>query len=249
LREYMRAAKGKDLTEQAKGVAKKFIKDAPSSFSPSITRQIGRGIDPNVRDLRPEDRSGLKGAMKEGLTRAVVQTAPGLSTIYPQRLSPMTGEPRKTAQGEMGVAGRLLNFVSPVTVNSFKDDPLANEIIRLNDKLESRDINLYVPPLSSRETKVQGYKEPTSLLRQREGQFARTFSEKARQLIDSPTYQRMDDDKRADAFRNLISTIRGTTYKTNQQVSPARSLQQAERSGERAKRTRAGRLQPQYQPD
>jgi hypothetical protein len=250
LREYSRAAKGKTFGEQATNIAAKFIKDAPQSFTPSLTRQIGNVIDPKMRDYRPEERGGILNALKEGGTRAIAGTLPGLSTRYPDKTSAITAEPRKTAQGEMGIAGRLLNFLSPVTVNEYKTDPLRDEIIRLNTQLNKRDISLYVPPLTAVQTKRPGYQEPTSLLRQRENQFAYMFADKGHQLVNAPGYQALSDDAKADAIRDLVKDLRDATYKKGSVPSVGKIISASRQSAAKAAKVRPGQgaraIAPQY---
>lgn len=227
LRAYVRAMKGDTFGEQMEGAIKKFVKDVPSSFTPGVTRQVGQVIDPNVRDYRTENREGIRNAFAEGMKRAAAGAVPGLSRQFPARVSPMTGDARKTAQGEMGVAGRLLNLLSPVTVNEYKDDPLADAIIRLNEKLDKDKLSLYVRPLSERETKLEGYKEGTTQLRQREGEFARAFARDGRRLVTSSGFKAANESRQAEMLEDLISKLRQKTYKEG---PIARTLAEAQRA-------------------
>lgn len=227
LRAYVRAMKGDTFGEQMEGAIKKFVKDVPSSFTPGVTRQVGQVIDPNVRDYRTENREGIRNAFAEGMKRAAAGAVPGLSRQFPARVSPMTGEARKTAQGEMGVAGRLLNLLSPVTVNEYKDDPLADAIIRLNEKLDKDKLSLYVRPLGERETKLEGYKEGTTQLRQREGEFARAFARDGRRLVTSSGFKAANESRQAEMLEELISKLRQKTYKEG---PIARTLAEAQRA-------------------
>lgn len=247
LREYIRAAKGRTFGDQAQSVAEKFLKGVPQSFAPSLTRQVGNVVDPKMRDYRPEERGGIKAALKEGSRRAVAGTVPGLSRRYPEKISAITGGPRKTAQGELSLGGRLLNLLSPVIVNEYKADALRDEIIRLNTLLEERDVSLFVPPLTEQQTKKPGYKEPTSLLREREGKFARSFAEQGHKLVMAPAFRSLSDTAKADAIRDLAGNLRAATYKKEQAESVGKIIQGSQKAARPARARRENQnLLPQY---
>jgi hypothetical protein len=225
LSDYLRAfGRGRGFADAVEEVTKKFVKDAPQSFVPGVTRQIGKVVDPYMRDFRPEDREGITAAAKEGGMRALAGLIPGLSRDLPTRTSPVTGEEKRHAVGELGTTGKLLSLIAPVLVNRFKDEPLANEIIRLNALMDEKDLNLYVRPLGERETKIENYREPTTQLRGRENAFAREVATKGRRLVQSRAYIFAKDEEKAEMLRGLVGTERKATVES---VRPALSRQAA----------------------
>ena len=109
----------------------------------------------------------------------------------------------------------------------YKDDPLADAIIRLNEKLDKDKLSLYVRPLSERETKLEWYKEGTTQLRQREGEFARAFARDGRRLVTSSGFKAANESRQAGMLEDLISKLRQKTYKEG---PIARTLAEAQRA-------------------
>jgi hypothetical protein len=234
IRGAKKAESGKEKEAAVEAIAAKFMKDTPQSFSPGILRSIGRAIDPNTRDYRPEVRSGkITAAAKEGLERALAGALPGLSLSYPERTSAMTGEARRTSIGDMGAFGRAAAIVLPVMPTRYKDDAFYSEIIRLNKindpaaakergEKSERDLSLYVPPMREKQAEIKGYQEPTSQLRERENAFAKQIAVKGKRLVASPAYRFANDEKKMEMIGALVGE---ETKRTEEAVKP-RLLQQ-----------------------
>lgn len=230
IRGAKKANAGDEKAAAVEAIAAKFIKDTPQSFSPGILRAVGRAIDPNTRDYRPEDRSNkLSSAALEGANRALAGAIPGLSLSYPERTSAMTGEARKTSIGDMGAFGRAVAIVAPVMPTRYRDDAFYSEIIRLNKindpaaakargEKGERDLSLYVPALREKETEIKGYQEPTSQLRGRENAFALAISAKGKRLVASPMYRAASDEKKMEMIGALVGE---ETKRTEEAVKPA----------------------------
>lgn len=224
-----RADKGDEYTAAAEQVAAKILSSAVQSTAPGILRLAGRAIDPYTRDYRPDEKSGvIKSALDEGLSRAVAGWLPGLSTKYPTRTSAITGEPRKTIVGEYGPFARSLSAFLPFMPSTFKDSPLAAEILRLNElndpavakelgEKPKPDVSLYAGKISPKEADIPNYVEPTSQLRGRENAFAKAVAEKGNRLVTSPGYKYASNLKKLEMLSTLI---KDESEKTKESVKP-----------------------------
>jgi hypothetical protein len=211
LSKYMSKAQGETFTGKMLSFAKEIGLDVPSSFVPSLARQVRQVIDPFERDTRPEQRAGVRGFAKEAANRALSQL-PGVSSRFPTRPSLLTGADKRTALGDLSVPARIATQFSPANVSIYSPAPVAREISRLNNAGEKVAVTL-PRALGEKETGRKGYREPTTLLRGRERQFAEAFASQSKELINHPDYLDADDAVKASAINGLARYLRSQTRK------------------------------------
>jgi len=203
LSRYMKRATGDSFSEQVGNFAKEIGLDAPSSFVPSMARQFRQALDPHERDTRADDRDTVRGLARQAANRAMAQL-PGVSERFPTRTSLLTGQPRKTAVGEMSAAERLISsFLSPSNVSTYKPNSVGQEISRLNRAGEKVAISL---PRWDKQI-------PLNLQRDRETKFALNFVVRSRELLTNLRYKAASDDVKAEAFERLGRNLRENAVK------------------------------------
>jgi len=177
--------------------------DVPSSFVPSLARQVRQVVDPYERDTRAEEPEGFRGFAEEATNRALAQL-PGVSERFPTRPSVLTGAPRKTAIGEYSAPVRGLRMLSPAPFSTYTPSDVAGEAARLTDA--GFKVAFSMPK------REKG--ERTSDLRRREERFADTFASQAPKLLNHPFYRLASDEAKAEAFNDLAKQLRAATRKT-----------------------------------
>jgi hypothetical protein len=203
LSRYASKATGESFTDKALNFMKAVGLDVPSSFVPSIARQVRQVIDPYERDTRPENREGLKGFAREAINRAEAQL-PGVSQTFPTRPSVLTGQPKKTALGEMSVPGRIAAQFSPANISTYALQPVAREIGRLNRAGEK----VSVSPPRWEANKQTGKPLPLALQRDAEARFALSFATESKALINHPRYKNASNEVKATAINSLARQLR-----------------------------------------
>ncbi len=202
LSRYASRAQGETEGDKWLNAFKAIGLDVPSSFVPSLARQVRQVVDPFERDTRAEQPGGVGGFVSEATNRALAQL-PGVSQAFPTRPSYLTGQDKKTALGEMSVPARIAAQLSPGNISVYAPKPVAREADRLRQA--GFDIALGMPK--------RRLFEPTSALREREQQFAVEFSDAARRLIEHPLYNEYVDEVKAAALNNLAKYLRASTTK------------------------------------
>jgi len=165
-------------------------------------------IDPYERDTRVDERDTVRGLARQAANRAMAQL-PGLSSRFPTRPSLLTGQPKKTALGELGVPARIAAQFSPANISSYAPQPVAQEISRLARAGEKVSVSFPRPEVNKRTGKPM----PLSLQRDVETRFALNFAVKSKTLINNPQYKAATDEVKAVAIESLASNLRENVVK------------------------------------
>jgi transglycosylase-like protein with SLT domain len=244
--QYRKAAGREEPSEAAKAIADTLVKNLGSSFVPGVLRQARYASDPMLRDTRAEESKGIMSTLAQA-GNTVINATP-FSRTLPTKATLVSGGEGKTASGDYGTIGRILAAISPVQGGRYKADSVIQELTRLQDANPDEKLSISMPKrLGEKETKKEGYSEPTSLLREREFQYAGQFKEKAQELINSPRYARWTDEQKAAELNTLFKNLREQTYKERvRPVRPGRAAARVSRE-DNPRRERRERLKAPYQ--
>lgn len=194
----------------AENITNTLFSNAVSQSVPALMTQLANTIDPYVRDTK--DKNALMQALKSGLINKI----PGLrEALLPVKID-VTGQPVRTKEGAW-------NFIDPFTTTDAREDPAVEEQLRLSDALGSSSM-LPSDALSGSKTTLTVNKQKVTLddagketYRRRYGELwlegGVTIDKKGkpvkvegvRNLISSPAYHLMDDEKRAKAIAAILS--------------------------------------------
>jgi len=166
------------ITEPPSSTAKKnkVLRTLATSPIPSVSGAIARATDPYIREVN-------------SMLDAVKNKIPGLSKTLPAAID-ITGKPVKRE------GGPIWQMIVPATISTEKDNPVLNELNRLN-------VSMGMP---SKTTKA-GKMEP--------GKYARMTSQEwdyiSRQIsstISQPFYRKISDEVKTRILKSIISRQR-----------------------------------------
>jgi hypothetical protein len=180
-----------------------------SQSVPTVLGQLANSMDPYVRDTK--DKSATMQALKSG----VVNKIPFLrEQLLPVKID-VTGQPVRTKEG-------LRNFYDPFTTTDARNEPVVDELFRLNEVLGSSSM-LPSDVLSGTKDSITFNKQTVTLddagkeaYRRRYGELwleggvtldkkgKKKTVEGLRELMESRRYQLMDDEEKAEAVAEII---------------------------------------------
>ena len=180
-----------------------------SQSVPTVLGQLANSMDPYVRDTK--DKSVWMQAIKSGFINKI----PFLrEQLLPVKID-VTGQPVRTKEG-------LRNFYDPFTTTDARNEPVVDELFRLNEVLGSSSM-LPSDALSGTKDSITFNKQTVTLdeagkeaYRRRYGELwleggvtldkkgKKKTVEGLRELMESRRYQRMDDEEKAEAIAEII---------------------------------------------
>jgi len=180
---------------------------------PALLGQLANSLDPYVRDTK--DKNFIMQSFKSG----VINKIPFLrQAMLPEKVD-VTGQSVRTKEG-------LRNFYDPFTTTDAREEPVVDELLRLNKALASSSM-LPSDALSGTKTTLTINKQKVTLdgkgketYRKRYGELwmeggvtvdkkgKKVIVEGLRDLMASRRYQLMDDEERAEAIADIISAAK-----------------------------------------
>jgi hypothetical protein len=173
---------------------------APSSFVPTVVRDIERLTSPSVSQTR--DPNFAKQAINE-----VLSAIPGASQLVPERKN-IYGEPMKYNKTE-GLAFLFETFASPGFISTVKETPVGQELLRLYQETgEARQAPSLVGR-SVRINKLDGTKKVVKLTDQQASAYQEIMGKTTyglmQLLVESPQYSALPDTEKVKLFSDIGS--------------------------------------------
>lgn len=182
---------------------------AVSQTVPTILSQLATAIDPYVRDTK--DKDVIQKILKTGL----IQKIPGLRETLPEKVN-VAGESVRSKEG-------IWNFIDPFNRTDVNDDPALKELMRLSDELGETNF-LPEDALSGAKNSFTVDKETYVLSDDQKEAYKKRYGdlwlnggtttnrkgatvsvEGVRSLMNSPAYQVMSDEEKAEAISSIVS--------------------------------------------
>jgi len=168
-----------------------------SQFVPTLLKQANAYIDDTERETY-----GPKGI--EGLNRAAVNI-PGISKMYPAKTD-IKGEVIKKYPDSKGIKKFYDVFINPSFENNKKDDPVLEEIIRLNSKETKTLLPVAGKKLSF--DKADGTKFEGTLTRKDyvayKNKLGKASYKSVEDIINTPLYQLSSDEEKANMINKAL---------------------------------------------
>lgn len=197
----------------AENITNAVFSNAVSQSVPALFTQLSNAMDPYVRDTK--DKNAIVQALKSGLINRI----PGLrQQMLPEKVD-VTGQPVRTKEG-------LRNFFDPFTTTDARNEPIVDELLRLSEVLGTSTMLPSDALSGSKNTlTINGQKvtvdgEGKETYRKRYGELwmdgGITLDKKGRkrsvqgvrELVESRHYQRMDDEEKAEAIKDILSAAK-----------------------------------------
>ena len=193
---------------------------------PTILGQLANTLDPYVRDTK--DKNYIMQSLKSGLINKI----PFLrEQLLPEKVD-VTGQTVRTKEG-------LRNFYDPFTTTDARQDPVVDELFRLNEALGTNTM-LPSDALSGTKNALTLNKQTVTLdgkgkeaYRKRYGELwmeggvtldkkgRKKTVEGLRELMESRRYQRMSDEEKAEAIKDIIAEAKtGATMEAIRDYGP-----------------------------
>ena len=184
-----------------------------SQSVPAILGQLASALDPYVRDTK--DKNSIMQSIKSG----IINKIPFLrQAMLPMKVD-VTGQPVRTKEG-------WRNFVDPFTTTDAREDPVVDELFRLNEALGSSAMLPSDALSGTKDTLTINSKKVTldgegkEAYRKRYGELwmegGKTVDKKGvpktveglRDLMASNRYKLMDDEEKAKTIKGIIDAAK-----------------------------------------
>lgn len=180
---------------------------------PAILSQMANAFDPYVRDTK--DKNSIMQSLKSG----VINKIPFLrQQMLPEKVD-VTGQPVRTKEGAR-------NFFDPFTTTDARNEPVLDELLRVSEAVGSSTMlpsdalsgTKDTISINGKKVTVDGAGKET--YKKRYGELwmdggitidkkgRKVNLEGVRDLVESRRYQRMTDEEKADAIKDIVSAAK-----------------------------------------